>query len=262
MSKALFGAYALCAMLCGALPLTAQMQGAWTNTGSSKNTRGLNAEVMLGDGALLAGGSTDGVTFLATAEVFSFAKGGWKYTGSMAAARGLFPAVVLRSGKVLVAGGLGAFATISGPAVIVSGAELYDPAAGTWSPAGTLSVARFYHTATLLQNGKVLVAGGCTATDCSTLAAASELYDPATNSWSTAGSLNTARWGQTAALLETGKVLVVGGESGATVATCELYDPVAGPSRSQRYRAAAQRKGARHRRRLRQFLRLHIGGDL
>ncbi|XYI02192.1 Kelch repeat-containing protein [Sorangium sp. So ce1128] len=98
---------------------------------------------------------------------------------------------------------------------------LVDP---VWAPAGTMSAARHTHTATLLQNGKVLVAGGCN----SSVLASAELYSPATNTWSSAGSLATARRHHKAVLLSNGKVLVVGGTdlSGAsTYASAELYDP-------------------------------------
>src|SRR5207253_11520711 len=67
----------------------------------------------------------------------------------------LFPYTTLfrSNGKVLVAGGIGN----SG---VLASAELYDPASGTWTANGSLSTARYVHTATLLPNGKVLVAGG------------------------------------------------------------------------------------------------------
>jgi len=89
-------------------------------------------------------------------------------------------------------------------------------------------VPRFGHTATLLPNGKVLVTGGCTASNCSTDAAVSELYNPASNSWSTTGNLNTARYYHTAVLLKTGKVLAIGGSAGTITSSCELYDPSKG----------------------------------
>ena len=74
-----------------------------------------------------------------------------------------------------------------------------------------------YHTATLLPNGKVLIAGGY-------LDASAELYDPATGTWSATGELSEARWSHTATLLLNGKVLVAGGrQEGYTIASAELY---------------------------------------
>ena len=86
---------------------------------------------------------------------------------------------------------------------------MYDPASGTWSATGSLATARVYHTATLLPNGKVLVAGG--ADTRGDYVASAELYDQASGTWTTTGSLNTARFAHTATLLPNGKVLVAGG---------------------------------------------------
>ena len=87
-------------------------------------------------------------------------------------------------------------------------AELYDPASGTWTGTGSLNTARDEHTATLLQNGMVLVAGGF---DSIIVSASAELYDPASGTWTATGSLNTARSSHTATLLQNGMVLVAGG---------------------------------------------------
>jgi Galactose oxidase, central domain len=85
-----------------------------------------------------------------------------------------------------------------------------DPASGNWRVTDRLNTARFAHTATLLQNGMVLVAGGIGQTD---LPASTELYDPASRTWNATGSLNTARYSHTATLLQNGMVLVAGGET-------------------------------------------------
>ena len=88
-------------------------------------------------------------------------------------------------------------------------AELYDPASGTWTATGSLNTARDFHTATLLQNGMVLVAGGFDSNGNDS--ASAELYDPASGTWTATGSLNTARDSHTATLLQNGMVLVAGG---------------------------------------------------
>ena len=84
------------------------------------------------------------------------------------------------------------------------------------------------HTATLLANGQVLLAGGFTHTG--TTVASGELYDPATGQFTATGSLATARYDHTATLLLSGKVLIAGGfiNGGAALASAELYDPAAG----------------------------------
>src|SRR5437773_2140456 len=98
-----------------------------------------------------------------------------------------------------------------------AGLALVQPCAGTpfeFEETGSLATARILHTATLLPNGKVLVAGGYN-NDNPELASA-ELYDSASGTWSATGSLNTARYAHTATLLPNGKVLVAGGDRKST----------------------------------------------
>ena len=202
-------------------PASAQIQGQWVSTGTMQSARELHALVrMTGGKALSIGGADNSGNILNSAEIYSSTTGKWTLTGSMAEARDQFAAVVLTNGKILVEGGVGT------GNVILSSAELYDPTTGVWSSAGSLSVARAGHTATLLPGGKVLVTGGCTTLACSPAIAASELYDPTSNTWSITGSLNTPRYSHTAVLLKTGKVLVVGGAGSLT--SCELYSPTKG----------------------------------
>jgi len=184
-----------------------------------QSARELNAQVRVSGGKVLTIGGVDkSGNILASAELYNASTGKWTLTGSMAEAREYSPAVVLKSGKVLVSGGLGT------SSIVLATAELYDPATGVWTSAGPLSAPRVGHTATLLSSGKVLVAGGCTDNICGTHTAVSELYDPTSNTWSTTGSLNTARSFHTAVALKTGKVLIIGGTTGATTTSCELYD--------------------------------------
>ena len=118
----------------------------------------------------------------------------------------------------VVAGLLPAFA-IAAPTAAAAG--LGPP--NTWIPTGQMHAARTGQTATLLPDGRVLVAGGGTAT--------AELYDPSTGKFAATGSMVQARVSQTATLLSSGKVLVAGGigPPGPTVlAEAELYDPATG----------------------------------
>lgn len=100
---------------------------------------------------------------------------------------------------------------------------------GTWTLTGSLHVAREQQTATLLQNGQVLVAGGY-GSDGSPVAS-SELFNPATGTWTTTGSMNFARANFTATLLQNGQVLVAGGDNdgfGTILASAELFNPATG----------------------------------
>ena len=104
-----------------------------------------------------------------------------------------------------------------------------DATPGQWDFTGSLSDVRKDHTATLLTDGRVLVAGGRDANGDDR--ASAELYDPATGNWTPTGSLATGRILHTATLLADGKVLVVGGfnfDGDGNLASAELYDPATG----------------------------------
>lgn len=130
------------------------------------------------------------------------------------------------NGQVLVAGGL------AGTAATAT-VELYDPVANTWTPVKSMNVARVGHTATMLNNGLVLVVGG----DAIGKAGTSELYDPDLGTWTKIASpLATGHIYHTATLLQDGYVLVVGGITYTTAAapatgtttgpaSVELYNP-------------------------------------
>ena len=97
------------------------------------------------------------------------------------------------------------------------------PASGR--PPAASKTARYGHTATLLPNGQVLVAGG--GDDNGDIFASAELYNPATGVWSPTGSIGSPRSSHTATLLANGQVLVVG-EGTTPLAGAELYDPATG----------------------------------
>jgi len=120
---------------------------------------------------------------------------------------------LLSDGRVLVAGG-------AGNAGVLSSAEMYDPATGTWSQTGSMSQARDEHAAVLLPNGRVLATAGIAQLD----RFSDELYDPATGSWSQTGSLGLSRDSHTATLLSDGRVLVAGGQlKNNALSSAELF---------------------------------------
>jgi hypothetical protein len=106
---------------------------------------------------------------------------------------------------------------------------------GAWTTTGTLNIPRNGHTATLLANGQVLVAGG--KSSIGTIVASAELYDPATGKWTITGNMANARTNHTATLLPNGEVLVAGGigidnPQAPCTATAELYNPFTGQWRT------------------------------
>ena len=117
--------------------------------------------------------------------------------------------------------------TITASAGAISGSAILTVRATGFVLTGNLNTARRYHTATLLNNGKVLIAGGQSSSGSGLLASAA-LYDPATGTFTNTGSLNTARYQHTATLLNNGKVLIAGGFGSSALASAELYDPTAG----------------------------------
>lgn len=139
-------------------------------------------------------------------------------TGAMTTHRVYHTATLLLNGKVLVAGGR--CENIGCPTFLTS-AELYDPATGAWAATGTMHTDHWRHTATLLPNGQVLVAGGGTGVPSNFDA---ELYDPTTGTWTQTGTLNQTHSSITATLLLDGTVLVAGGNN----SSAELYDPSIG----------------------------------
>src|SRR5579859_900105 len=204
--------------------------GTWSFTGSLNVGRVSAKAVLLANGnVLIMGGCINDClsSTTASAEIYNPASGTWTSTGSMARGRGEFVASLLPSGKVLVAGGCTAY-SVNGCTAVTTAAELYNPATGKWSSTGAMRAARMSMTATLLPNGKVLVAGGQTAA--SDALGSSELYNPATGSFSLTGKLITPRSGHTATLLASGLVLMAGGENvnGVSIAKAELYNPASG----------------------------------
>jgi N-acetylneuraminic acid mutarotase len=204
----------------------------WSYTGGPAIARGNHTATLLASGKVLVTGGSNSDSLpgtLNSAELYDPVTGTWGATGSLISARGSHTATLLQDGKVLVAGGT---------AGLLPDAELYDSATGTWSATGNLDRgfdgqgrSRAGHEATLLANGKVLVEGGFDEDDPNStdpfIFSSAEMYDPNTETWTGAGSMNTSRDSHTATLLEDGRVLVCGGHP-LSPNSSELYDPADG----------------------------------
>lgn len=273
-------------LLSGVAKIYDPATGRVTNAAQPPTLRIFGSATTLNDGrVLIAGGSNDLSSFsmgglgglsgaeptptpatatettLGTAELYDPATDTYAPTGAMVHPRAFHTATLLADGRVLIMGGAG---SLGGQGSLETGApspqavpppEIYDPATGTFSATSSDTLMpHAFHTATLLQDGKVLIAGGITVPQNAGVASpapdgdssgipttAAELFDPASGTSTATGSMTTPRiWG-TATRLADGRVLFVGGagtsdmsasSSGAstdtTPMTAEVYDPATG----------------------------------
>jgi hypothetical protein len=198
----------------------------FTSVGPMNNSRMNHTATLLTNGkVLIAGGDVNG-DIVVSAEIYDPVTRQFTYTGNMNAARQNHTATLLANGTVLIAGGLSNPSGTTG----IGTAEIFNPflSGGTFSfTAGGLNAARGAHTATLLPDGTVLVAGGynCPPPSCGNpVQGIAEIYDLTSGLFFPTGSLINARWEDTATLLNDGTVLIAGGFSGSSAtATAERY---------------------------------------
>jgi Putative Ig domain len=191
----------------------------FTASGSTMMTQGPRSATLLEDSGLpnygkvlLAGGNE------VVAELFDPATGAFTVTGSTLASHLGQTATLLQNGQVLIAGGE------------TAAAELYDPSTGTFTATGSMTISRTGHTATRLPDGRVLIAGGVQDFGPGTVPVPSgpgvesaEIYDPASGTFTSTGSMSRGRAGHTATLLADGTVLIVGNDNSA-----DQFDPGTG----------------------------------
>jgi Kelch motif/Galactose oxidase, central domain len=208
--------------------------GAWTATDALPTAAARygqhDSAVLLDSGRVLVAGGADGASAaLAQTAVYDPAAGTWKPGGTLHAPRRLHTMTRLADGTVLAAGGLGG-SSATGPGL--AAAELFDPATGAWTATGKMTEPRWGHSAALLPDGSVLVAGGTAVRFGQTTKAlrSAERYDPDTGKWTAVADMTDARSDHTAVPLTGGAVLVCGGTAPAgtaddpALAFCELYD--------------------------------------
>jgi len=134
--------------------------------------------------------------------------------GPLTQARSTQTATKLLDGRVLIVGGY----PVNGPSTASATAELFDPITNTTTLAAAPSMGRTLHTATLLNDGRVLVVGGGAKFDLNdvfgslaTVVKTTQLYNPATNSWAAGPNLPSPLFAHQATLLGDGKVLISSG---------------------------------------------------
>jgi hypothetical protein len=225
--------------------------GTFTATGSMTTPRARHTATLLPNGKVLLAGGTNGPS----AELYDPGTGQFTRTGDMSTGGG--GGILLLSGKVLFLGGelydpsTGTFTPtghmtwntydtatllLEGRVLVTRGApedsppflaELYDPSTGTFSPTGNMVIAHTVPTATLLANGKVLIAGGDWG-DGDGPSYIAELYDPTTGTFTLTGRMINGREGDVASVLPDGTVLMTGGQDATNRGAAEIYDPVKG----------------------------------
>ena len=219
----------------GPLTVTTPYTLTVTNNAGDSTTAQTTVQVFLGSFSVPATGlsvprNTPTATLLSGGNVLVAGGGGTPSTAvdlfngtSLAFAPGAFPlqaartghsATLLPNGKVLLAGGAGPLAS----------AELYNPAAGSFTLTGSLHTARLNQSAVLLDSGLVLVAGGF---DGSNPLTSAELFNPLLGTFTAIESMETARQAPTLSRLPDGRILVSGGlgTGSARLSSTEIFDP-------------------------------------
>jgi len=197
-----------------ALVCQAQILG----TGQLGTARRSHTATLLQDGKILIVGGDNANGMVGQAEMFDPAT----LTSSNIAANPIalrtdHTATLLSDGRVLIIGGVDSNG-------LLGSTEFYNPSsvpAPSFTAGPALMLARSGHTATVLSDGKILIAGG-------EATGSAEIFDPATQTFSlVSGHLNTPRQYHSAVLLNSGKVLIAGGVVGTntTLSSAEIYDP-------------------------------------
>jgi hypothetical protein len=189
--------------------------GTFTPVANMSVARVRAAAAPLPDGRVLVAGGNNGSIRLSSAEAFNPVTGAFTPVGDMTADRAREAAARLPDGRVLVAGG-----AAGTNAAALPSAEIFDPATNSFSSAGigAMGTARRAPAAAPLSDGRVLIAGGSNGDFGENYLASAEVFDPATNSFSSAGigAMSVPRTGAVAAPLSDGRVLVAGGYDGST----------------------------------------------
>jgi hypothetical protein len=188
--------------------------GRFTPTGPMSTAREGGGAILLRNGKVFVAGG--GLAGIPSAELYDPAIGSFAPAGNMTTARTAHTMTMLQDGRVLITGGhRGRRSTI----VIHASAEIYDPATGTFTATGDMTMRRHKHDAALLPNGQVLINGGSDERDDQNAYASAEIYNPVTGRFNAIGEMPTIRYKHpgTSILLPSGKALIAGGAVNAVI---------------------------------------------
>jgi hypothetical protein len=192
----------------------------------------------------MVGGQDSNGTALSSVEIYDPASGHFSPAGDLTISRLNSTATTLADGNVLVTGGYSGAINGSSSGIPLASAELYNPSNNSWQAVGSMGTTRRNHTATLLNDGTVLVAGGYNGTYIN----APELYNPTLQTFTpTPTSMAGPRRYPSATKLPSGQVLLVGGfmsTANGALATTETYNPTSSTSFSPA--ASMNRARGRH----------------
>jgi Galactose oxidase, central domain/Kelch motif len=198
--------------------------GRFAPTGEMNVARVGHAAVLLRSGEVLIAGGWIGHGVTDSAEIYDPSAGKFTVIAKMICKRGRPSAALLTNGDVLITGGADRPNTAGGAAT----AELFHSATQSFEQVGPMHSARISHTSIVLNDGRVLIAGGRGET----VTATAELYDSKTKQFTQTGSMLSARYKQTAGLLPDGRVLIAGGSDDrdwtGRLSSAEIYDPRTG----------------------------------
>lgn len=202
----------------------------YNNTVADMNVeRASHTATLLPDGRVLVAGGRNLGGILSSAEIYNPVTNSWSALIGMsgAVARMNHTATLLETGKVLICGGHNTTA--------LSSCDLFDPSTnGFTATLNPMWAARSAHTATLLRDGRVMLTGGYNPSSTPPYLVTTEVFNPATETFTSAKPLIVARSHHSATLLGNGKVLIAGGindkntnNNQGVLDTTETYDPIA-----------------------------------
>ena len=184
----------------------------------------LNNGTLIAAGGREVGDHAGGSWVNRTAEVFDPIKSVWTFTGEMNEKR-LSPVLFeLPNGNVMIAGGL------SGQLELLISTEIWDPATGTWTFGSEMNRGHNEMDSVTLNDGRFMIIGGTSKNEDGfqvSLSKETEIFDPESETWTDAAPMAEKRANHRAVVLNTGKVLVIGGGKwdGPYLKSVEIYDP-------------------------------------